>query len=311
MEAMLQNRLAFQRLRLLPRVLVDISAVNTETRLFGETLSMPVGAAPSAMQGLAFDAAEICTARACARLKVPMGLSSQATTSIEDVASSSPIGMRIFQLYVYKNRAVTLGLVRRAERCGFKAIAVTVDRPVLGKRELDLRNNFQLPSHLTLANFSGNSERGATELARNDNLNAVREQVEDSLDWTFISWLRGHTQIKVIIKGILTTEDAVAAVQHGADAVWISNHGGRQLDCTPASIEVLPEIRRAVDATMKTLPHRQEVALIVDGGVMRGTDVLKVIYRSFRSHTAKVIAHGRPSPWEPTQCSLGDPSYGV
>lgn len=267
METLAENRRIFTRFLLLPKVLVNVSNINLATKILGINVSCPIGVAPAAMQAMAHDSGEISVAKACSRLKIVMGLSSQATKSIEDVASASLSQQLIFQLYVYKDRTVTLSLLKRAEKCGFKAVAVTVDRPALGKRESEIRNKFSLPSHLSLANFSSTGF-GITDVS---NLQVVRAQVEDQIDWSFLSWLREHTTMKIAVKGVLTAEAAVLAAQHGADAVWISNHGGRQLDCVPSAIEVLPEIRQAINDTGKP-----EVQILVDGGFRRGTDILKV-----------------------------------
>ena len=268
METLLENKRVFTRIFLLPRFLVDVSNVNLSISLFGSNISCPIGVAPAAMQSMAHEDGEVAVARACSRLNMAMGLSSQSTKSIEDVSTYLKSEIRIFQLYVYKDRNVTLNLVKRAEKCGFTAVAITVDRPVLGKREAEARNKFALPPHLSLANFS-TGLFGGTDLAETSNLGAVRAQVDDSLDWTFLDWLRQHTSMKIALKGILTVEDAVAAVHHGVDAIWISNHGGRQLDCTPSAVDMLPEIRAAIQGS--------NARIFVDGGFRRGTDVLKVI----------------------------------
>ena len=269
METLAENRRIFSRLLLLPKVLVNVSNINLATTVLGMNVSCPIGVAPAALQAMAHDSGELSVAKACSRLQILMGLSSQASKSIEEVASASPFQKLFFQLYVYKDRSVTLGLINRAEKSGFKAVAVTIDRPVLGRRESEIRNKFSLPPHLSLANFS-TTNFGDTK-ADKSNLRAVRAQVEDQIDWSFLSWLREHTTMKIVVKGILTAEAAMLAVQHGADAVWISNHGGRQLDCVPTAVEVLPEIRQAIKDAGKP-----GVQLFVDGGFRRGTDVLKV-----------------------------------
>eukprot|EP01036_Dinobryon_divergens_P026679 gene26678-35355_t len=283
METLAENRRIFTRLLLLPKVLVNVSNIKLATKILGIDVLCPIGVAPAAMQSMAHDSGEISVAKACSRLKIVMGLSSQATKSIEEVASASSSRKLIFQLYVYKDRTVTLRLLKRAEKCGFKAVAVTVDRPALGKRESELRNKFSLPSHLSLANFSS-AGVGTTDKS---NLQVVRAQVEDRIDWSFLSWLREHTTMKIAVKGVLTAEAAVLAAQHGADAVWISNHGGRQLDCVPTAIEVLPEIRQAINDAGKP-----EVQLLVDGGFRRGTDILKALALG-----ADMVFVGRPVIW--------------
>lgn len=218
-----------------------------------------------------------------------MTLSSWSTVALEDVAEAGGSGApRWFQLYVYKDRAVTLELVRRAERAGYKALAVTVDTPILGRREPDIRNRFSLPSHLTMGNFvkkggemsSGPQQAGATGSGL---ASYVAQLIDQSLTWSDIAWLRSKTTLKIVVKGVMTAEDALASVENGVDAIWVSNHGARQLDTTPATIEVLPEIVRAVGG-------RCEV--YVDGGIMRGTDVFKALALG-----AKAVFLGRPILW--------------
>jgi (S)-2-hydroxy-acid oxidase len=201
-----------------------------------------------------------------------MTLSSWSTISLEDVSASAPSGLRWFQLYVYKDRAVTLDLVKRAERAGYKALAVTVDTPILGRREADVRNRFSLPSHLTMGNFKsvgGSHSTGAKSAGTTGSglASYVSALIDQTLTWNDIAWLRKNTTLKIVVKGVMTAEDALLSVQNGVDGIWVSNHGARQLDTTPASIEVLPEIVRAAAG---------RVEVYVDGGIMRGTDVFKV-----------------------------------
>jgi (S)-2-hydroxy-acid oxidase len=181
-----------------------------------------------------------------------MTLSSWSTTSLEDVAAAAPSGLRWFQLYVYRDRAITLELIRRAERAGYKALAITVDTPVLGRREADVKNKFSLPGHLTMANFAhigGSYEAGAKSPGSKGSALAsyVSSLVDQTLSWDDIAWVRKHTSMKIVVKGVMTAEDALASVRFGVDGIWVSNHGARQLDTTPATIEVLPEIVAAVN----------------------------------------------------------------
>lgn len=217
-----------------------------------------------------------------------MTLSSWSTMSLEDVSSAST-GPRWFQLYVYKDRQVTLDLVRRAERAGYKALAVTVDTPCLGRREADIRNRFQLPGHLTMGNFQGSADgdlSSGTKTAGSTGsglASYVAALIDQSLTWDDIAWLRRHTSLKIVLKGILTVDDALLAVQHGADGIWVSNHGARQVDTAPATIEVLPDIVRAVAG---------QAEVYLDGGVLRGTDVFKALALG-----AKAVFLGRPVLW--------------
>jgi (S)-2-hydroxy-acid oxidase len=201
-----------------------------------------------------------------------MTLSSWSTTPLEEVAQAAPGGYRWFQLYVYKDRAVTLDLVKRAERAGYKALAVTVDTPILGRREADIKNRFALPAHLTMGNFigAGGAHAEGTKSAGDKGsglASYVASLIDQTLTWDDIAWLRKNTTLKIVVKGVMTVDDALASVRHGVDAIWISNHGARQLDTTPATIEVLPDIVRAVAG---------RVEVYLDGGITRGTDILKV-----------------------------------
>ena len=202
-----------------------------------------------------------------------MTLSSLSTVSLEEVAAAAPSGLRWFQLYVYKDRKVTLDLVRRAERAGYRALAVTVDTPILGRREADIRNKFALPAHLNMGNFAavGGKHASGTKTAGSAGSGLgsyFTELIDQTLNWQDVMWLRTVTKLKIVVKGIITAEDAVDAVRNGVDAIWVSNHGARQLDTTAATIEMLPEI---VAATLGS-----GVEIYLDGGIMRGTDVFKV-----------------------------------
>jgi len=205
-----------------------------------------------------------------------------------DVAGAAPGGYRWFQLYVYKDRAVTLDLIKRAEKAGYKALAVTVDTPILGRREADIRNKFSLPAHLTMGNFAkaGGAHASGTKSAGSSGsglASYVASLIDRTLTWDDIAWLRTVTNMKIVVKGVLGVDDALASVKAGVDGIWVSNHGARQLDTTPATIEVLSDIVRAVAG-------RCEVYL--DGGVTRGTDVFKAIALG-----ARAVFIGRPSLW--------------
>lgn len=218
------------------------------------------------------------------RTNTLMTLSSWSTISLEDVAAAAPQCIRWFQLYIYKDRAVTLDLIRRAERAGYTAIAVTVDTPLLGRREADIRNRFSLPSHLTMGNFTkagGDLAMGTQAAGASGSglASYVASLIDKTLTWESIAWLRSNTRLKIVVKGILRVDDAVAAVKAGVDGIWVSNHGARQVDTAPATIEVLADICRAVAG--------RRVEVYMDGGVTRGTDVVKVRrvdYQHFLSH---------------------------
>ncbi|XP_056144133.1 hydroxyacid oxidase 1 [Lampris incognitus] len=289
-QTLADNTAAFNRWRFLPRVLRDVSTVDLSTCLLGQPLSMPVCVGATAMQRMAHPDGETATARACQAAGTGMMLSSWATSTIEEVMSamtSSQGNARILwlQLYIYKDRELTLSLVHRAEEAGYKAIFVTVDTPYLGRRWDDVRNRFKLPSHLSMSNFSTASLAFSESNYGNDSGLAVyvAKAIDPTLSWKDIAWLKKHTHLPVIVKGILTGEDAAQAVNHGVDGILVSNHGARQLDGVPATLDVLEEVVCAVQG-------RCEVYL--DGGVRRGADILKALALG-----AKAVFIGRPVLW--------------
>ncbi|CAN6991459.1 unnamed protein product [Brassica rapa subsp. trilocularis] len=269
-----------------PRILIDVSKIDMTTTVLGFKISMPIMVAPTAMQKMAHPEGEYATARAASAAGTIMTLSSWATSSVEEVASTGP-GIRFFQLYVYKNRKVVEQLVRRAEKAGFKAIALTVDTPRLGRRESDIKNRFTLPPNLTLKNFEGldlgkmDEANGSTipstlfnflryNLQANDSglASYVAGQIDRTLSWKDVQWLQTITSMPILVKGVLTGEDARIAIQAGAAGIIVSNHGARQLDYVPATISALEEV---VKATQGRVP------VFLDGGVRRGTDVFKAL----------------------------------
>ncbi|KAL4392801.1 hypothetical protein AHAS_Ahas03G0381400 [Arachis hypogaea] len=262
-----ENRNAFSRILFRPRILIDVSEIDLTTTVLGFKISMPIMVAPTAMQKMAHPEGEYATARASAAAGTIMTLSSWATSSVEEVASTGP-GIRFFQLYVYKDRNIVIQLVRRAERAGFKAIALTVDTPLLGRREADIKNRFTLPSHLTLKNFEG-LNLGKLDKTSDSGLAAyVAGQVDRSLNWKDVKWLQTITSLPILVKGVLTAEDTRIAIQSGAAGIIVSNHGARQLDYVPATIMALEEVVKAAQG---------KVPVFLDGGVRRGTDVFKAL----------------------------------
>jgi 4-hydroxymandelate oxidase len=280
------NRAAFAQVALRPRVLVDVDRIDLSTSLLGTRVDFPVLVAPVAYQRLAHPDGEAATARAAAAAATLMVVSTLATTTLEDVAAAAPGAPRWFQLYIYRDRGVSTELVRRAEAAGYGALVLTVDTPRLGRREADMRNGFGLPPHLCLANFQSKAEL-AREPSRPPGESGIAhyaaQNLDGSLDWKAIAWLRSITRLPIILKGIVTGEDAALACQHGVDGIVVSNHGGRQLDGAVATLEALPEVVAAVEG-------RAEV--YVDGGVRRGTDVLKALALG-----ARAVLIGRPVLW--------------
>jgi 4-hydroxymandelate oxidase len=250
------NLASWNRYRLRPRVLVDVEQVDLHTTLLGREVTMPVGVAPAALHGLAHPDGECATARAAARAGVIQTVSTMASRSIEEVAAAAPGAARWFQLYVQRDRGVTRALVERAAAAGYDAIALTVDLPVLGYRDDVLRIAFD-PGRDAYANLP-------KRLVWDAEIDEVLDLRSVGLTWDSLAEIRGWSSLPLVLKGVLTPEDARLAVEHGAAAIWVSNHGGRQLDRVEAAIDVLPSIVEAVDG-------RAEVYL--DGGVRRGPDV--------------------------------------
>ncbi|XP_027921274.1 peroxisomal (S)-2-hydroxy-acid oxidase-like isoform X2 [Vigna unguiculata] len=262
-----ENRNAFARILFRPRILVDVSRIDLTATILGFKVSMPIMIAPTAMQKMAHPEGELATARAASAAGTIMTLSSWATSSVEEVASTGP-GIRFFQLYVFKDRNVVAQLVRRAERAGFKAIALTVDTPILGRREADIKNRFTLPPHLILKNFEG-LDLGKLDKTSDSGLASyVAGQIDRSLNWKDIKWLQTITSLPILVKGVLTAEDTRIALKAGASGIIVSNHGARQLDYVPATITALEEVVTAAEG---------RIPVFLDGGVRRGTDVFKAL----------------------------------
>lgn len=278
-----ENRLSFQRIEILPRMLRDVSKRDTTVQILGRTFSVPLFIAPCAMQKLAHPEGEIATAKAAQAADVAMILSTLSTSSLEDVAvaSSAP---KWFQLYVYKDRGVTRSLVERAEAAGYEALVVTVDSPLLGRRERDIRNKFQLPRGLCLANFSDIEAKFPSGWQDGSGLAAYIASLYDTgLSWKDIEWLKSITRLPILIKGIMRADDALLALQNGVAGLIVSNHGARQLDTVASSIRALPAVATVVE---------QRVPILVDGGIRRGTDILKAIALG-----ADAVVVGRPILW--------------
>jgi 4-hydroxymandelate oxidase len=276
------NRAAFARWRFLPRVLRGLREISTATTVLGHPLSMPVLLAPSGFHRLAHDEGEVATARAAKTAGTIYTMSTAANVAMEEVAPYA--GPWWFQLYVFTDRGVTRDLVARAEAAGASALVVTVDVPLLGRREADERNRFALPPGLTMANLHAPEHRLVQAVDDGSGLNTYIASVwHSALSWDDLDWLASLTSLPVIPKGILHPDDAVMAFDHGARAVIVSNHGGRQLDGAVASLDALPAVAASVAG-------RGEILL--DGGVRRGADVLKALALG-----ARAVLIGRPIHW--------------
>ena len=257
-----ENRAAFARWVLRPRMLVDVSEVTPATTVLGSDMALPVLVAPTAFQRMAHPEGETAMARGAAAAGAVMCLSTAATATIEEVAAAAPHGSRWFQLYWSRDREVVRDMVERAEGQGYSAVIVTVDLPELGRRERDLRTGFEVPEDVPIPAFLALAGRaGVTP----DQLTLL---VDNSLTWRDLEWLRSVTALPILVKGILTAEDAALACEAGVEGIVVSNHGGRQLDGVAASLDVLPEIVEMVG---------DQAVVLLDSGVRRGTDVVKAL----------------------------------
>ncbi|NWS37944.1 HAOX2 oxidase, partial [Probosciger aterrimus] len=266
-----ENILAYKRIRFRPRMLRDVSMMDIRTKLLGTEISFPVGIAPTGFHQLAWPDGEKSTTRAAAAMNTCYIASTYSTCTLEEIAAAAPGGIRWFQLYIHRNRAVSQQLVQQAEALGFQGLVLTADLPYTGKRRDDIRNGFRLPPHMKLKNLEG-----AFEVCK-------MSPLDPSVTWNDIYWLRSLTHLPIIVKGILTKEDAELAVRHGVQGIIVSNHGGRQLDGGPATIDALVEVVEAVQG---------KIEVYLDGGIRKGSDVLKALALG-----AKCVFIGRPALW--------------
>jgi 4-hydroxymandelate oxidase len=278
-----ENSRAYDLLELHYRVMVDVSRRDTSLEILGRRFPSPVLVAPMAFQRLAHEDGELATARAAAATGSGMVLSTFSTTPSADVraATASPLW---FQLYLYKDRGASRALVESVEAAGFDALVLTVDGPVIGRRERDVRNRFQPPADIPVPNAMRDARESAAAMAEGSGLAAyISSQIDLALTWPDIEWLRSVTRLPILVKGVARADDAELAVGHGAAGVIVSNHGGRQLDTAPATITLLPAIAEAVGGNAEVL---------VDGGIRRGTDVVKALALGARG-----VLLGRPVLW--------------
>ncbi|KAL0934391.1 peroxisomal -2-hydroxy-acid oxidase [Colletotrichum truncatum] len=280
-----RNHAVFRELLLRPQVLRNVSKIDTSTTVLGKRYDIPIAIAPSAYQKLAGGEGELDVARAAYNLGTNLTLSTNATTSLEDVAKSLPdrgaeYPKPWFQLYFLGARDLTAGLIKRAEEAGYEALVLTVDTVVLGNRLQERKTPLSLPPGIAMANLASRRVGAISKagmLLRAETAAEYNKIVEDhydslvdaSLEWNeVIPWLRSQTIMKIILKGIITAEDAQRAVEAGVDAIVVSNHGGRQLDDVPATLEALPEVADIV---------RGRIPVIFDGGITRGSDIFKAL----------------------------------
>ncbi len=284
-----RNVAAFRRVEFRPQVLRDVGAVDTSCRLLGRTLPMPLVMAPTGFTRILTPAGELAVARSAARKGLPYTLSTLATRSIEEVAAESD-GPKWFQVYVWRDRGLVREMLDRADRAGYEAIVLTVDTPVLGRRERDVRHGFTLPPRLgpgtlidgalhpgwtwrllrsepiTFANVAG---QGGAEVTDAVNLaEYIGSQFDPTLSWHDFEWFRSTWTKSIVVKGVQSVNDAARAADLGADAIAISNHGGRQLDGSPAPLELVAPVAAAVG---------ERIEVICDGGIRRGSDIVKAV----------------------------------
>ena len=298
---MVDNAAAFSRVRIEPRVLVDVAKVDASTTLLGRRLPYPLALAPTGFTRIAHWEGELAVARAAAKAGVPYALSTLGTRSIEELAAVSG-GPKWFQLYVWRDRGLAKELMARARAAGFECIMPTVDTAVLGRRERDVRRGFTLPPKIgpstlvdgvrhpawtwnlvrrepiTFSSVAGHAGiDGSTAVALST---YVATQFDPSLSWRDVEWIRSEAGMPVMLKGVQSAADARTAASVGVDAVVLSNHGGRQFEGAPAPLDLLPEVMDAVG---------ESIEVLVDGGVRRGSDVVKAVRLG-----ARAVLIGRP-----------------
>jgi L-lactate dehydrogenase (cytochrome) len=297
----IENSSAFSKVELRPRVLVDVSSIDTSTTIMGQPVPFPIALSPTGFTRIAHPDGELAVARVAGAVNLPYTLSTLGTRSIEEVAKVAT-GPLWYQLYVWKDRGLSRELVERARDNGYKAIMLTVDTPVFGRRERDVRRGFTLPPKIGLETFvdgilhpkwtwdfvrsepitfsavaGRKSVDGSTAVTLSDYVNS---QFDPTLSWKDLDWIREVSGLPLMLKGIQSVEDAKLAVELGVDAIALSNHGGRQYDGAPAPVALLP---RVVDAV------GDSIEVLVDGGVRRGSDVVKACALG-----ARAVMFGRP-----------------
>jgi isopentenyl diphosphate isomerase/L-lactate dehydrogenase-like FMN-dependent dehydrogenase len=272
-----RNAKAFEGWELRPRVLVDVSEVSTRATVLGTQVEVPILVAPIAFQLLAHPDGEKGMARAAHAAGMVICLSSLTSTRPAEVAAAAPEASRWMQVYLFRDRGVTRAMVEEATEAGYEAFLLTVDAPYAGRRERDLRTGFQVPAEIRAPAIEAAVGHRSLTTAE------VFELVDPSITWKDLEWLCAEFQLPILVKGLITGEDAALAVEHGAAGVIVSNHGGRQLDSVPATIDALPEVVEAVTG---------RIPVLVDGGIRRGTDVAVALALG-----AQAVLVGRAPLW--------------
>jgi (S)-mandelate dehydrogenase len=308
---MRNNRAAFDRVRFVPKVLVDVSRVDTRSAILGATAPLPIAIAPTGAVGFGRPGGDVAIARAAAAYGIPYCLSTSGTASIERIAREAP-GRLWFQAYIFRKREFTMQLIERARAAGYEALMITVDLPVGGKRERDLRNDMSLPFRITRRNFVDFASRPFWALSMLTHGTPVMENLigytpekvsstglvsiagrnyDPSFDWDGLKAIRDAWPRKLVVKGIARPDDAERLAAMGCDALVVSNHGGRQLDGALATLDALPGVVRAAGT---------RVSVMVDGGVRRGAHVVKALALG-----AQAVLIGRATLYG--VCAAGEP----
>lgn len=275
----------FSQVLLNSRILKGVSEIDMKTTILGNHVDMPICLAPTAMQRIAHPEGECAVARAATKRNIIQTVSTLSTSSFEEIDEASPKGLRWFQYYIRKDRETSFKMVRLAEKFGYKAIVLTVDTPVLGKREASMRYHFHLPPPFQLKIYGATMTEIQLKKESNDSLlDLFHNDVDAGLCWEDVKELQRITRLPIVLKGVQTPEDALIARDMGVRAIWVSNHGGRQLDTVESTLEMLVKISRALEGS--------GIEIYLDGGIRRGTDVLKALALG-----ARCIFIGRPVLW--------------
>ncbi|GFY19260.1 hydroxyacid oxidase 1 [Trichonephila clavipes] len=278
-----ENFQCFTRYIFIPRMLRGPCNEDLSTTVLGEKISMPIGISPMAYQRLAHPEGEVAAAKAAADAGVVYTLSTVSTTSIKDLADSRPKSPPLWmQLYVFKNRLGARTIIRNAEANGYKALVLTVDTPMTGLQLRQWRNGLELPPHLSAPNLADALKEANAPVQTETHSSNVH--LLHATSWEDVKWIKSITKLPLILKGILSVEDALEAVKYGVAAIWVSNHGGRQLDCVPTTLDALSKIAPALAGT--------GCEVYVDGGFRWGSDVLKALALG-----ARAVFIGRPVLW--------------
>ncbi len=284
------NREAFERLELYYRVLRDVSKRSTEATVLGHRCSMPVAVAPTAFHQLAHPEGELATVEGTSTAGVVFTVSSMSNRRLEQIVETSRTPVW-FQLYVYKDRSITGAMLDRVTAAGCQAVVFTVDAPVLGRREADLRQSIEWPKNFRLENLLPLDHPEAAQIGTGAELSRYfADLIDPSIAWRDLEWLVSRCSMPVLVKGIVHPDDARLAIEHGAEGVIVSNHGGRQLDTAPATIRALPAVAEAIQ--WRTTAGGNAPTILLDGGVRRGTDIVKAVALG-----ADAVLVGRPVLW--------------